>query len=289
MSSPISDHPDHPDDLLAPYALDAVDPHEAAAVRHHLQQCPRCRAEVDGYLETAAALGTMPVVALETPPPAALWDRIAAGLGDRVAEPPDEPQFLRDLRSHRPAVPEAPAGDQPPVDLPAAPVLITAARASHRRQAARWATAAVAVAATVVAVVLGVNLSQTNHQLHQTRDALAAAPAGAQAALQEPGHRVVSLDSPTGAQLAEFVIAPDGRGYMVSSSMPSLSGNHTYQLWGIFGGRPISLGLMGTSPHQATFTVASSATPSALAVTVEPAAGAVAPTETPVASGAVAA
>ncbi|HEY1733950.1 MAG TPA: zf-HC2 domain-containing protein, partial [Acidimicrobiales bacterium] len=46
------------EDILAAYALDAVDATEAATVEAHLAGCPLCRAELDGYRETAAALGT---------------------------------------------------------------------------------------------------------------------------------------------------------------------------------------------------------------------------------------
>src|SRR5206468_3199328 len=46
----------HPDvqELLGAYALDALDADEADAVELHLRDCPRCRAEVADYRETAA-------------------------------------------------------------------------------------------------------------------------------------------------------------------------------------------------------------------------------------------
>jgi len=69
--------------------------------------------------------------------------------------------------------------------------------------------------------------------------------------------------------------------------MPDLPKAETYQLWAMIGGQPISLGLMGNSPAQASFTVSGSATVSALAVTVEPAGGVVAPDRPPVATGKV--
>ena len=83
-------------------------------------------------------------------------------------------------------------------------------------------------------------------------------------------------------------MVPDGRAYMVSSSMPALPTDETYQLWGEISGQPISLGLLGSDPKQATFTVASSSVPSALAVTVEPSGGVVTPDRSPVATGTVA-
>jgi anti-sigma factor RsiW len=291
------------EELLAAYALDAVDAAEAAMVEAHLGGCPLCRAELDGYRETAAALGTTAAAAAadrtDAPPPE-LWDRIAVSLAATApgtdAGPAGRPTFLRNLAVGRDVAPDegAAAGagiasvDEPDrADGPAgAPVDLSAHR---RRRTFRWAAAAVGVAAAVAIAVLAVNLSQTNNQLDQARAALAAAgPGAAASALQQPGHQLVRMDSSSGSEVAVFVITPDQRGYLVTSSMAALPSNETYQLWAMFRGRPISLGLMGSRPHQVAFTVAGSTTPTALAITVEPTGGTVAPTQTPLASGAVA-
>jgi anti-sigma-K factor RskA len=291
------------EEILAAYALDAVDAAEAATVDAHLAGCPLCRAELDGYWETAAALGTAAAAAAadrtDAPPPE-LWDRIAVSLAATApgtdAGPAGRPTFLRNIAVGRDVAPgggAAPGAGVAPIDEPdradgpaGAPVDLPA----HRRgRTFRWAAAAVGVAAAVAIAVLAVNLSQTNNQLDQARAALAAAGPGAAAnALQEPGHQLVRMDAPSGSEVAVFVITPDQRGYLVTSSMAALPSNETYQLWAMFRGRPISLGLMGSHPHQVTFTVAGSATPTALAITVEPTGGTVAPTQTPLASGAVA-
>ena len=100
-----------------------------------------------------------------------------------------------------------------------------------------------------------------------------------------PGHKIVNLESTSHAKLAQFVIVPGGRGYLVSSSLPGLSSGKTYQLWGLIGNQPISLGLMGTSPNQSTFTMAGNQNPERLSITVEPSGGSVVPTGPIVASG----
>ena len=82
-------------------------------------------------------------------------------------------------------------------------------------------------------------------------------------------------------------MVPSGRGYLVSSKLPSLGDGRTYQLWAIVGKQPISLGLLGATPHQAAFTMAGSTRPSRLAITAEPAGGSVAPTGPIVATGTV--
>lgn len=43
--------------LVAPYALDALDPHERALFEAHLDRCSTCQAELPGFQATAARLG----------------------------------------------------------------------------------------------------------------------------------------------------------------------------------------------------------------------------------------
>ena len=81
-------------------------------------------------------------------------------------------------------------------------------------------------------------------------------------------------------------MVPSGQGYLVSSKLPSLGRDRTYQLWAIEGNQPISLGLLGGSPRQAAFTMAGS-TPSHLSITAEPRGGSVFPTGPIIASGTV--
>jgi hypothetical protein len=64
-------------ELLASYALDALDPDEAYEVERHVAGCEHCRAELGLLQETAAELA-YPVVG--PAPPADLFDRIEAGL-----------------------------------------------------------------------------------------------------------------------------------------------------------------------------------------------------------------
>ena len=67
----------HPDveDLLGAYALDALEPDERDAVELHLRDCPRCRAEVADFRETAALLA---FGGAEAPP--GVWEKIQASL-----------------------------------------------------------------------------------------------------------------------------------------------------------------------------------------------------------------
>lgn len=69
-------------ELLADFAIDLLEPDEAAAVRAHIEQCAECRAELQVYLQAGDALA----VAVE---PVALAaggaERIAAGVAARIA------------------------------------------------------------------------------------------------------------------------------------------------------------------------------------------------------------
>jgi anti-sigma-K factor RskA len=153
-------------------------------------------------------------------------------------------------------------------------------RTSRTSRSRLAAIGAVAVAAAVAAIVLGVNLVHDDNQISQLQQAVGTSGHTAvEAALHTPGSKLVNVESPSHQQLAQFVVVPNGQGYLVKSKLPTLSPSQTYQLWGVIDRQPISLGLLGRSPNQgASYTSASSRSPSSLAVTVEPAGGSVTPT-----------
>ena len=252
---------------LATYALDAMDGEERDAIEQHLADCPRCRAELDAFREVTTALGNS-----VEPVPEGLW----SGIASRLPERPDD---------KRPPMPRLVLGGVggEAAEAPAAP------RRHSARARGRIATiGAVAVAAAAVVAVLAVSLVHADNEVSQLHSATTqGAPSAVVSALETPGHKVVNLTSSSHHRLAQFVVDPDGRGYLVSSTLPALPAAKTYQLWGVIGGQPISLGLLGQSPNQSTFTMAGSKTASTLAVTVEPAGGTAVPTGSMVAQGTV--
>jgi anti-sigma-K factor RskA len=259
--------------LLGAYALDATSDEEAAAVEAHLEECPRCRAEVDALREVAGAMGN----AAEPLPPA-LWDRIASQL---------------ELDEVRPASP-FPLGALPTDDTAGAggsrspSTVVPMRRPVQRAGRQRVVLAVLGVAAAVVIAFLAVNLANANSTVSQLQSATAPGiSASAAAAQANPASRQVVLRTPTGATLADMVML-DGHGYMLGATMPTLPAGQTYQLWGFYGGRPISLGLLGNHPTVAAFSTGATA-PASLAVTVEPAGGVSAPTAAPVGTAVVAA
>jgi len=262
---------DQVSELLGAFALDAVDRDEYEQIEAHLSECPRCRAEVDAHREVAAALGNS-----VEPLPEGLWESIASRLPARPDEgAPPMPVLVRD---------GAP-GEDTPTSAFRTPRPARTGRSGRTRL---FTVASIAVAAAAVAIVLGVNLVHDDHQIAQLQNAVgASAHTAVQAALDTPGRKVVNVETPGHRQLAEFVVVPDGRGYLVKSTLPALPSGETYQLWGVSDRHTISLGILGQSPHQATFTSAGSRTPSTLAITVEPAGGSVTPTGSMLVTGTI--
>ncbi len=251
--------------LLAAHALDAVDRGEKEGVERHLAECPRCQSELDAYRDVAAAMGNSVAKV-----PDDLWRSISSRLQRHPAK--DSPSMP--VLMHRAFGRRSDDGAPEPLGVPSA----------------RWrrpALGAIAIAAASIVAVLGLSLSRADRQDAQLR-----APIGETthpavvAALGTPGHRLVNLTGENRRESARFVLLPDGRGYLVRSDLPSLPPLMTYQLWGVIDGQPISLGLLGRSPNQVTFTLAG-APPraSVIGINVEPAGGAEAPSAPMVVKG----
>jgi anti-sigma-K factor RskA len=246
-------------ELLAALALDAVDSAEREQIEAHVAQCPRCQSELDSLREVASAMGNS-VAAL----PEGLWSSISTRIyEDQNGETPPSELILGGLSESTRSL-----------------------RAMSSRRARTLVSSFSALAAAAI-VVLAFSLASANGHVSRLNSALnRSANNVVQAALLTPGRKLVNLKSSAQVELAQFVLLPDGRGYLVKSNMPALSSNETYQLWGVINGTPISIGLMGDSPNQVGFTVSGGPTPSSLDVTVEPAGGTQMPTSPVVASGA---
>jgi anti-sigma-K factor RskA len=269
---------DEASELLAVFALDAVDLDERQRIEQHVDGCPRCRAELDAHREVAAALGNS-----VDPLPEGLWSRLASRLPERPdEEPPPMPALVR------PAAAVAAGRESAARFSSAGPIAVPSARSPRGTRGRLVALGSFAAAAAVVAVVLGLNLVHDNRQISRLHAALGpGAPSVVTAALETPGHTVVNVTDPARQRVAQFVVVPDGRGYLVSSALPRLTSGETYQLWGVVGGHTISLGLMGQAPEHVTFTLAGTERPTRLAITAEPAGGSVTPTPPMVATGTV--
>jgi len=81
-------------------------------------------------------------------------------------------------------------------------------------------------------------------------------------------------------------VGSNGVGLGLAEGLPALADNRTYQLWGQYDGKVVSLGLLGPSPNAIAFTVADGL--KALMITNEEAGGVVSSANAPVVQGTVA-
>ncbi len=219
-------------ELLGAYALDALDDTEGEreAVRLHVLECARCRAEVAEHREVAALLAHA-----GEPAPPAVWDRIAASIEGEA--PPATRPVLR-------AVASSPPG-------PARP--------------RRWWTrpvAGLAAAAVVVIAALGWLAVDANQRLDDLEGDRGVAAAMADA-LADPDSTVVDLEGEVDVR----AVVTDGHGFLAAEDLPPAPDGRTYQLWGGADGGMVSLGVLGGAPTDAVAFEAGDV--SALALTVE--------------------
>ena len=233
---------DQANDLLAAYALDAVREHRARPDRIAPQRVPSLR---DGARGSARrCVGS--------------WELRRAGAGAACGRPSRAGSTCLSTRSRPPPLLKV---------LPRTGMTEKAARSPAKTPRSRtgrrylMVVTSVAAAAAAAAAVLGFSLVRTSDQNDRLQAQIGSNSSSVVAALETPGHTLVSLHAPNHAELAQFVLLPSGRGYLVSSALPKLTADRTYQLWGIIGGQAISLGLLGPAPSQAAFTVAGSGDP----------------------------
>lgn len=234
-------------ELLGAYALDAVVGEESEAVELHLRECPRCRATVGEFRETASLLASG-----HAPAPVRTWDAILAGI-----EGADAPKLsLERVTPLRP-------------------------RWSRRVGVALGAAAALLIG------VLGVQVANQAREIRDTRASVGSGTvlSAALAAQGNPESRRAELRTSNGRLLARVVITPDGTGFLWADGLPRLADDRTYQLWAVNGTERISVGVLGSRPEVAPFRVAADVI--GLAITEEGAGGVVATRNQPTASGLV--
>ena len=250
---------------LGAFALDAMDPDEAEAIRAHLAECPRCAEEVAQHHQVAALMGNVGGDA-----PAHLWAEIAGKIGE-----------IRPVGASRTVL----------TPVRSVPSDIRSARASGARRVRRQGVLLGVAAAVVLIALLSLQVVRLNDRVGSLNALNAATGINhqVQAALADPDAQKVALESSTvpASTEAEVVVLPSGAAYLLNKGLPALPSGQTYQLWGKANTQLISLGILGNRPTKAAFSVGSSARYSAYVVTAERAGGVVRTTHQPVAEGAV--
>ncbi len=239
--------------LTGAYAVNALPTEERVDFERHLRMCSACEEEVRELQATAALLA---VAAAITPPPA-LRERVMAGVG-RVRQV--GPDILPGIREARP----------------------------ERRRTQRfgqWPQRAVALgaAALVLAVAgLGVLTYQQRQELATQRATIAGmAELNDLLAAVDARLSSVTTDEAIGTVIAS---KQQNKAVFLSSGLPEVASNRTYQLWVITAEGTNSVGLLQRSEGGTTAPALATGTSGArsLAVTVEPAGGSIQPTTQPV-------
>jgi Anti-sigma-K factor rskA len=242
--------------LTGVYAVDAVDSSEAAVVERHLVGCQRCRGEVAELQEVAALLAFA-----GGPAPTRVWDGIAWEVGES-SEPEPEPRPT----SRRPA-------ERSPVFR-------------HHGVSRRVVAAVVALAATVI-VGLGLQIGSLEGRAHRSASASSAQISRSlwRAAVATPSARRLTLRSSDGSRSAMAVVLSDGTSYLGPNNLPSISDEHSYQVWGKVGPTMVSLAVLRSPEAYQAFSTPAQTT--ALLITDEAATGVISTTNAPVVAASV--
>ncbi len=262
----------------AAFALHAVPADEVTEVSDHLDSCESCSAELVGFLETAALLGS----AAAEVPPASLRQAIMSRIAVTAQLPP--------LTSQSPARPAA-QDSEPPSSAPEPPVAPgppTGERSERPRgrHAAEdkgdenvvrlewYRRPAALIAAAVAAVVIGAG---TIVAVNRTGDDNEAAPTPEQCIAQAADR--TQITPATGRGSVSY--APScGAALVDVSGLPALPSDRTYQLWAIAGEQPRSLGVLpeASAGQQQIVAAQTQAGENVVAITAEPAGGSAQPT-----------
>lgn len=248
-------------ELLAAYALDAVDDLERRAVERLLAEDPDARRELDEYREVVAAF-TVP-----EQPPTALREQVLA----RVAALAAAPSAEQEIPAQGTETSDSARRDD-------AARLSAPARTSHRRVAhpLRRRLAALGVAAAIVTAVaipttIAIQATQSQRELQADADTIAQM-------LADPDAQMLTADMRGGGEVSALVSS--GHVLLAASGMADPGDDQDYQLWAINGDSISSAGLIRPTDGSAS-TLLEAAPGTTLAVTLEPAGGSEQPTTEP--------
>lgn len=286
-------------DLLAPYALDAVDDLERRAVERLVARDPEAAAELAELRATVAALGA----ASAAPAPAGARADVLAAVALTAQDRPAPTLSTDDAADRGPGTTADPAADAARGGTPRVPadgttgvvddgtadgvaavpsdgtsdgvVRPLADRRRGSRPSQRWLLAA--AAAAVVALAVPSSLAWQERERAVVAEQRAAELADLLAA---PGTEVVRADV-EGGGTAVAVLGTDGA-VLVADGLPELDDDRTYQLWAMRDGVPVPAGLFEPASGSAQVQAEDYRPGDGLAVSVEPDGGSDQPTTTPV-------
>lgn len=240
----LSDH-----ELIAAYALDALEDDERRRAEELLDRSGEAREELRSFLEVTGAL--------------------AVAVGGHEPDPALRERILAAAR-REPGV--AGGADATRAAAPAARVLAL----PRRRRLATPALATAAALAAVVALGLGLYAASLSSDLDATRSALEHQEAAGRV-LADPASRTLALASGDG----RLVVAGSGEAVLVVD-LPAAPAGRTYQVWTIKGADARPAGLFAGGGPSVVPVDGAVTDGAVVAVTVERDGGAEAPTTDPV-------
>ena len=231
--------------LTGAYACDALTPAEAAAFEQHLAVCPTCAQEVDELRETAARLA----MAVAEPPPPGL----KAAVDARIA-------VTRQLAPH-----VVPGARRDP---------------ARRRRFTAWLGWGVAAGMACAVAVLGVRVTDQQHQLDQG----ARQSQAIERLLAAPDAHIASAEVSTGGHAMVTVSRSQDEAAIALVGLTAAPPGKAYQLWmigpdGVKSGGLLPVRAGGTSGSVLAHGLGQT---QKIGLTLEPAQGSAQPTTTPV-------
>ncbi|HSS68909.1 MAG TPA: anti-sigma factor [Nocardioidaceae bacterium] len=251
------------------YAVGALEADEALTFQSHLTSCAECQREVSAMNEVTSQLAD--VVATE-PPPALRSAVLAQIAGTAQDAPSTEPAVALPARGRH-------AGPAAAVEAQHHASVVPLRRPVRER-----VSLLVAAAAVLVAVGLG---GWALNDRNDARDQASAAQSTADAltAILSAGDaETVSSTTQDGARMAVVRSPSRDVALLLASGLPTLPSDKTYQAWTIDGkGTPTSAGTFESNGGETAYQLPPAAVKTGtVAVTVEDAGGAKAPTTDPI-------
>jgi anti-sigma-K factor RskA len=261
------------------YALDALEPAEAAAFERHLESCEACRDEVRSFREAVTSLGDD----VAAPAPDRLRASVLASIGAVRPLPPIVPPDVTDGPADALVTPSGSVTSSPaeprPVDGLAQPVDELAVRREAR---GRRTTRLLQAVAAVLALVAGATLWHSA-SLDRQLTAMSAAAADVTSVLTAPDSTTASSPVSGGGRAAVVVSKAQGRAVLVTDGLTPAPAGKTWQIWYIgASGTAAPAGFVPPGEQAAVALVGDPASAAAVGVTLEPSGGSAQPTTKPV-------
>ena len=228
--------------LSGAYALNALEPQEAADFHAHLQVCQACRDEVRELRKAAARRGEIDAVA----PPPELKRRVLAAVDRTPQQPPARP-------------------------VEGSSSLVTSTEPGPRRWLPRLLAAAAAV------LVIGGGLWAVDGLRSEPDPALTSA---AQQVFGAEDARTVTVETANGGRL-KVAVSPERNEMAVDTrELPALDDEHVYQIWAVHGTEMVSAAVLEDIGDGAAMGMPGEDTQ--VAFTIEPKGGSEEPTTDPI-------